>query len=503
MLAAISVVTVLGLLVQVVSVLRMVLIADAFGLSIEVDAYNLGLILPTLTALVMGSWIQTGYLGRYTALLTSGESSLAVEYRSSVLIWILLLLLPIVVTSAFFSLEIMSLLVPDSQAQASSVALQGLCLTIVPIVIADFMGMTLNGHRRFFLAASAPLANVAVSVLALNFWPTQEIQALVWSLVLGACAQLLIVCPCYFKLGFRVRGKQARVRAELITTFLVSLPIIPAVFLSNSTLALIQLHAARLGEGVVALMGYATRLNMSLGQVLVVGVGTVLLPHFAALITRGDASAIVVLFRRLTRAGVFVGVLTLTGVFLFGEDGIRILLARGEFTIDSGREVAHIWVLLSFSIFPFLLGTFVAKYFQAKRQPWKILVSGMIAFMTTWVVCSTGVQMNSVELIAAGPVVSFSSVLTFWLYSLRDLYSPRTVAADVLNSMWRALVVMGPAVAIDLSLTEFFHGTDSDVVTIGRVVLFCTLIALSAKLVNVQYWLGIPEREKMRTKVED
>ena len=85
MLRSTHMVVLLGLAVQMVAFLRTAIIAAALGTSPDVDAYNLGLIAPSFLATVIGSWLQLGFIGRYTALVTTGQSDLAAAYRARML----------------------------------------------------------------------------------------------------------------------------------------------------------------------------------------------------------------------------------------------------------------------------------------------------------------------------------------------------------------------------------------------------------------------------------
>ena len=104
---------------------------------------------------------------------------------------------------------------------------------------------------------------------------------------------------------------------------MLGLPLLPAMMLANSAAAIVQFRAAQLGEGVVAAYGYAARLHGALAQILVIGLSTVLLPHFAALWSRGETAEIVILFRRLARATILMVAYLTTGIVLMGETATK------------------------------------------------------------------------------------------------------------------------------------------------------------------------------------
>src|SRR5260370_24240119 len=86
MLRSTRTVVLLGIAVQIAAFVRTAIIAAALGASPDVDAYNLGLIAPSFISTVIGSWLQMGFIGRYTSLVTTGEAILAAAYRGRMLV---------------------------------------------------------------------------------------------------------------------------------------------------------------------------------------------------------------------------------------------------------------------------------------------------------------------------------------------------------------------------------------------------------------------------------
>ena len=143
-----------------------------------------------------------------------------------------------------------------------------------------------------------------------------------------------------------------------------------------------------------------------------------LLPHFAALWSRGEKGEIVVLFRRLARCTILVVAYLAVGIYLMGETATRILFERGVFDAKHAEQVSWFWALLSLSLFPLAFGTFIAKFCQALRGAGSILVSGIISFSATWVVSWLGAWATSPSIIASSVLASAAFVTCFWLFWL-------------------------------------------------------------------------------------
>jgi putative peptidoglycan lipid II flippase len=452
MLRSTRMVVLLGLAVQIAAFLRTAIIAAALGTSPDVDAYNLGLIAPSFLSTVIGSWLQLGFIGRYTSLVTTEQSALAAAYRARMLALILGSAVVLAGLCFLFPEAIMALFMPAGQtamiaSAAAALRLSGLIL--IPVLLGDFLALILNSHGRFFAAAFAPLVNALVSVVGLWFWHSLNLQALVWTLLLGSLAQCVVVVFALSRMHLNFPMWTAAARGEVWITLTLAIPLLPAAMLANATTAIVQFRAASLGEGAVAIYGYASRLHGALAQVLVIGLSTVLLPHFAALWSRGEKAEIVILFRRLARVTVLLTAYLGTGIYLMGGTATKILFERGAFDAQHSAQTAWLWALLSLSLFPFAFGTYIAKFCQSLRGAGSVLASSVISFAATWYMAWLGASSGSLDIITGAATVSAVAATCFWLAWLGRQVPTVPILADIAMAVLRAGLILIPAILIE------------------------------------------------------
>jgi putative peptidoglycan lipid II flippase len=351
-----------------------------------------------------------------------------------------------------FSEPIMALFMPNGQTAmtaSGAAALKISGLILVPIMLGDFIALILNGHGRFFAAALAPLLNALVSVLGLWLWSSLNLSALVWTLLFGSLAQCLVVIAALLKMQLSFPAKTSIAKREVRVTLMLALPLLPAMMLGNSAAAIIQFRMAELGEGLVAIYGYASRLHNALAQVLVIGLSTVLLPHFAALWSRGEKGEIIVLFRRLARCTILAVAYLGVGICLMGETATRILFERGVFDAKHAEQVSWFWALLSLSLFPLAFGTFIAKFCQALRGAGSILVSGIISFSATWLVTSLGATLGNPSIVISAAVANVAAATCFWLFWLGRRVQALPILQDIGAASLRVALFLVPAVILE------------------------------------------------------
>ena len=496
MLRSTRVVVLLGVAVQIVAFLRTAIIAATLGTSPDVDAYNLGLIAPGFISTVVGAWLQMSFIGRYASLIATHETNLAASYRSRMLVLVTASAVLFAGLCYIVPEPIMKLFLPHGQGamvSASAEALKLSGLTLVPIVIGDFLGLVLNGHGRFFAAALAPLANAVVSVLGLRLWPSPDLTALLLTLLAGSLAQGLVIVAALLRTRLTFPLQTRAAAADVRTTLALALPLLPAMMLSNSVAAIIQFRAAQIGEGAVATYGYASRLHGAMAQVLVMGLSTVLLPHLAALWSRGEKAQITILFRRLARCTLIVVAYVTVGIWLMGDTATKVLFQRGAFAAQHTEQVARLWLILSLSLFPLAFGTFIAKFCQALRGAGSILASGVISFAATWIMTWLGASTGNLEVVTSAIAVSMLASTCFWLFWLSGHVDIVPILGDIGNASLRAALILLPAIAVERALSLSAAGLPDIVDLLLRGLSF-TLVALLLSILTQshQWFLSVP-----------
>nr|WP_316655189.1 lipid II flippase MurJ [uncultured Gellertiella sp.] len=492
MLRSANTVMMLNLLAQVVGFFRTFVIAGALGVSVTVDGYYLGLVVPTFLSTIFLGWTQVSFVGKYTAHLASGDNRLANLFFSRFFWFQALISLACSLACYLFPDLIASLLIKDSQQSlitAAAAAVQVAGWIIFPLVTGDFLGLALNAHGRFFIAALAPLANAAVSVLLLWIWPQKDLFALNATLLAGTLVQFGVMAVGVAAIRIRLYVRTAEVARDVQTSIFAALPLLPAMLFSNGTTVLIQASCASFGEGAVAIFGYASRLHGVLTQILVTGLSTVLLPHLATLWARRNVNDINALFRNLVRISILVALYILTGVYLFGNLAIEFLLARGHFDSAVVAQVQTAWILLSVGIFPFAYGTFIAKLAQAATRPAAILASSGCCFLAVLLATSIAKFWPSFPVLLLSPAFGFAAATSFWMaWYKRQILQSGFLATDMVSAVLRCGIALVPAIAVDIVTRPLTAGFPVWMCLFGRGIVFSLLFAFTIFATGQTRW---------------
>lgn len=383
MLTAARTVVVLGVLLQLAGFAKLLVIADYFGAGPILDAYYLGLVIPTFLTAVSTGTLQTAFVPAYVSAKARGEDATARTLANVTLTWVALALAAVATLLAAGHDVAVPLLSrgSDSKTHAALESVFALLVWSGPLnAVADGGALLLNAEGRFGAAAAAPLANVVIGVLVLVAWRTRGIDALVWSLLGGLVAQAVVILVAIRAAAIRLRPKLRLAGAFPQLFGAVAVPVVFSVALGNLLPAFIQMLSAQVGTGAISAMGYASRLHNSLVQAVVLSVSMVLLPHFARLVAEDKRMELRITLERLFAATLVFAAAMVVIVAAGGLPAIEVLLERGHFSSAVAQVVASVWLALTFGLLGATWNSFLGRLLQAQQSVWVIFaLSGILA----------------------------------------------------------------------------------------------------------------------------
>lgn len=372
-----------SLLTQLAGFLKTLLIAYYFGASADLDGYYLALVLPSLVVGVLGGILQTGFIPVYMELLRNDQYQAGL-LRNRIFTLLILVLFPLCIILSYFSDHVVGLYVVKADQSVLNATISAFSLVVFMIVlnaVADFLALTLNAHKHFYLAIVAPLGNMLIASLILILWPVVAQLALTVGLVAGVIFQLMVVIWGLGRMEMRPRFAWPRLDKHLRKVGSLAAVIVMGVIFANLNLVVDQVMAAFIGEGAVSLIGYANRFHNLIAQTMIMGVGVVLLPYLTELFLDKKYHIINELFIRLSSVLLFIGIFIPISVLLLGDALISLLLERGEFGNQEVTAVSTIWFWYSLGLAPMAWGIFLAKYYQAISYPKVITKLALISFL--------------------------------------------------------------------------------------------------------------------------
>ena len=390
MLQAARTVVVFGLVSQLAGFAKVLIVAASFGAGAQLDAYYLGLIIPTfLTGLSIGL-LQGSFVPIYVAARTRSDDAAAYSLRDTAITWTTtaLLLIAVVLTLASGP-ALRALAGAESLSNEPLRAAFVLLLWTAPLTaLADALGLLLNVEGRFLASSAAPIVSVVVSAAVLAAWSGGGTQVLVVSLIAGLVSQLAFVGIAAHRAGIHVRPAFSATQSLSRSMTAMIAPLIIANVLGNLSPAFIQWAASRAGTGALSAMGYAGRLHNAIVQAVVMSVSIVVLPHFSKLLSQERHAELRLALERIFVAAMVFFLATVVFVAAGAPSAIELLIERGRFTSSDTELVSQVWLALTLGLLGATWGIFLARLFQASKQPWLIAKLSVVSLIAN-VVCAT------------------------------------------------------------------------------------------------------------------
>lgn len=193
---------------NLVGLIRQILVAGAFGTSLEMEAFTAAnRVSETIFALVAGGALASSFIPTFTGLLTLEKRAQAWQLASAISNLALIVLTALSLLATFFAPQIVRyLLAPgfasDPAKEALTISLLRLMLPSAVIfgISGLVMGM-LNAHQVFFIPALTPAMyplGIIFGVLVLA--PHLGIYGLAWGVLIGSALHLGLQIPSLLRL---------------------------------------------------------------------------------------------------------------------------------------------------------------------------------------------------------------------------------------------------------------------------------------------------------------
>ncbi len=376
---------------------RVMLTSALYGLSSKTDAYNAAFNIPdTLTILIAGGALATGFVPVFTGLLERGQPESAV--RTFRAMWTLLLAAFGVITLALFALTFsrLGLLLAPRRLSAQDAQLYLHLLRILLAstffyVLGGLFAGTLNAMRHFWYFALQPVAFNGGIILFGILGPRlfhAGIESQAWGALCGSVTgSILIQVPGIYRHGLTLKPLWD-VRDEGVRQVLRGL--LPIAFgLASGQLIAMQLpkffaFAAAVGD--LTALDNANRLMTVPVAVLASGPAIALFPtlvqHAANKRTLEMREAIA----SALRGALVLNLLASALLIALAHPLIRLVLQHGSFTAQNARAVTPVLVCYALGLVALSAQQFLSRGFYAlndTRTPTLIGAASMLFFLVT------------------------------------------------------------------------------------------------------------------------
>ena len=438
---------------RVLGVLRDTLLAAQVGAGAEVDAYRAAFQIPDLlNHFLAGGALSIAFIPFYARVRTQ-EGRAAADSLFGVVAGTLAAAVLLATGALWWQAEALVRVQFgfDAETTALTVRLTRILLPAqVFFVTGGVIRAVLMANDRFVSQALAPLVyNAGIIVGGALAGATHGPEGFAWGALAGA-----FVGPFAIPLVELARSGLVRFQlrvAPLDRRFVAYLGLALPLMLGVSLLTLDEWYerwfGSRLGEGVVAQLGYARMVALVPVGLIGQAIATAGLPTLSRLVSEERREALDALVTGMLRSGLALAILAAGGLWLVAEPTVQLLFERGRFGAADTAAVVALLRILAFAVPAWVLQQIAVRPFYARGDMWRPMLLGSgVAVAAAPLYLWLGARSGATGLALAGVLgMGVSALATVGL--ARRLHGAPDVAS-LASSGARAALVAAVAAAI-------------------------------------------------------
>ena len=382
---------------KVLAILRQIIIGRQFGLTHELDVFNVANNVPDLLfALISGGALAMAFIPVLSDVITQDGRAAAWRLFSRIANLAFLLSGALALIVVIFAPQMIRSeigIAPGFAAEQQTLTVELMRLDLIAMLIFSISGLVMAGlqaNQHFLFPAMAPLLyNIGQIFGAVILAPTQGYQiagitlpaygmgihGLVYGVILGALMHLLIQVPGLIKNEFhwspslQLKDSAVQEVLRLMGPRLLTMFFIQLIFLVRDNLA------SRLAEGAVTALSYGYMFQQVPETLIGTAIGTALLPTLSEQISKKDYQA----FRQTVNRTINVLISLTLPIAAIGSFALRPLLVFAFKFDDAGTDLL-LWVTRGYfvGLTGHCLLEMAARSFYAQHEAKKPLYAAMI-----------------------------------------------------------------------------------------------------------------------------
>jgi putative peptidoglycan lipid II flippase len=484
---------------RLLGVIRQAAIADAFGASPELDAYNVAFRVPDLIfQLLAGATLASAFIPVFSRVYRRDSIQAGWRLASSILNLVMVGTAVLALVAFVLAPWIVPLLAPglgEDIARGSELTDKAVKLTRIlllsPLLLATSGIVTgiLNGRQRFLLPALSPmLYNLAIIFGAVALAGRWGVEGLAAGVIIGSGLHLAVQIPGLV----RERMRYARVFdwsdpavrevGRLMLPRMFGLAAAQGNFFITTTY-----FASRVGSSAISNLTYAWFLMSLPVAIFGVAFSIAAFPRLADQAADGDIEAMTATISKVMRTIMFLTIPAALGLWLLAEPTTVVLFQRGEFTAFDTHVVATALAFYCIAIVPQAGIEIHSRGFYAlsdTRTPVLLTIGAMLVNLVLSALLWEKYEHEGLAFSLA-IAASVEWVLLYWLYSRRT-GAPLHGDIDALAKFAVAGAVMALFVSIAVGVVEAGGTTAAFVTTLSIMAAGILVYAAAAAALGLE-----------------
>lgn len=405
-----SIMIFITMITQLFILVRASIVASNFGVSVELDAFNFANSLSTLVFGFIGAGITTVLIPN----LGEKEKNKSVNTFISVLFIVATTVLIIMI---IFRNPIIGIFNRSSNSYFTSICSNVSIILLISQYLASFVGLSnaiLQYKGKFNSSKLVVLFTNIFMVILLVFYTGNSINGYAIAVLITSLAnvifQFILVYKSGFKYKFYIELKDRNFR-RMIMSFI---PTILSTGLYQISLMVDTVIASGLGEGQISILNYSNYIIGMINMLLIVNITSFLYPKIAREVKNENSQKNLSKYITLINA---ILCFVVVAFIIVGDDMLKILYMRGQFTAQISKIVFYCTILYIVSVPVSALRDIVYKYFYANGNTFTPFKNSLLISILNIIISIFLSQLIGLYGVVIG--TTLTSIISLFLISIR------------------------------------------------------------------------------------
>lgn len=423
---------ILSFMIKFLGFFRELLIGYYYGTTYKADAIILSLTLPTIIFAAFQSAIGTSYVPIFSKLKKQKKQD-ATQFTNNLITILSLVSLLIMLVLLVFNKHVMSMLGGELSTESLSLTTK-LTYFVIPSLVFSSVSVVLTSflqcHEAFKQALLASFPNYVLVIISFFIAPIFGIYVITLMVFIGSIIQLGILYALARRYGYRYYFQLDFRHPNLKSLYTLLVPVTVGIGVQQIVTIVDRLLASSVGEGGIAALNYAGKLNGFIFGIISYAIVTVVFPLMAKM--NAKSSDQVNLLENSIKTTNILLIPLIMFTLLFNNEIVKVLFGRGSFTESDIFVTSGILFYYTLGMIFFSYRDILVRVFYAVENIKVPLISGVLTVVLNVAMSLSFIKYLGINGIALGTSLAIAVTTIFLFHSVHKFIG---------SLKWRNLIV--------------------------------------------------------------
>lgn len=410
------------LLSRVLGFLRETILANFYGTSMVADVFVLTFNIPGLIISIVGSVIYMMYIPMYYDTKDRLGEEEALKFTNNILNILVLFSIIVSILGIIFAQEIIKVFAIGFTGEKFNLAVK-----FLRIMMFGVLFLSLNKIQSSFLQVKesylpASIVGVIYNLIIILFIFISVKYGsyyLAIGALLGLFAQVIFLLPYMYKRGYKYNFYIKIKDESIIKMIKLSIPMMIGVAMSQLNVYVDKALASTLGDGKLAALNYASRLNDFVVALFVTSLITVIYPKLSQFVNKKDTTNFKKMIVKSSNCIILVVIPIVLGAIVLAEPIVRILLERGSFSTESTLMTSNALKLYAIGIIGYAVKEILSRGFYSLGDTKTPMINSSISVIINIILDLIFIKPFSYMGLAMATSISYIVTVILMFFSLK------------------------------------------------------------------------------------